>query len=70
MNIIKRALKLLRRRKRVKGTAALNVKPGMTAAQKLVMNQWGVSWTNPKPARAGTIRRMKREAARRKQVWG
>ena len=64
MSLISRIAKKLRRRKHDKGIAKRQVSPTMTEAERLIMSNWGLSFKNPEPARAGTLRRMKREKAK------
>jgi hypothetical protein len=64
MSLISRIAKKLRRRKRDKGIAKRQVSPTMTEAERLIMANWGLSFKNPEPERAGTLRRMKREKAK------
>lgn len=61
MSLISRIAKKLRRRKRDKGLRKREVSATMTEAERLIMSNWGLSFKNPEPARAGTLRRMKRE---------
>lgn len=61
MSLISRILKKLRRRKRDKGIAKRQVAASMTEAERLIMSNWGLSFKNPEPERAGSFRRMKRE---------
>lgn len=61
MSLFSRIAKKLRRRKRKKSTRFMNVAATMTAAEKLIQSNWGLSFKNIQAARAGTSRRMKRE---------
>lgn len=61
MGLINRIAKKLRRRKRDKGLAKRQVSPTMTEAERLIMSNWGLSFKNPEPERAGLMRQMKRE---------
>lgn len=61
MNII---AKKLRRRRRKKGTRILDVSPNMTVAERLIMNNWNITFSNPEPERAGVLRQMKRDKAK------
>lgn len=66
MSLISRIAKKLRRRKRDKGIAKRQVAATMTEAERLIMSNWGLSFTNPEPARAGEKRADKRLAAKLK----
>lgn len=60
MSLISRIAKKLRRRKRDKGIAKRQVAATMTEAERLIMSNWGLSFKNPEPERAGEKRAHKR----------
>ncbi len=60
---IKRIAKKIARRFRTKGTSqAYRYMSNSTVAQRLILNNWNITFSNPPAARAGTNRRIIREA--------
>lgn len=61
MSLISRIRKKLRRRKRDTGLNKREISSTMTEAERLIMSNWGLSFKNPEPELAGTLRQMERE---------
>jgi len=66
MSLMSRIAKKIRRRFRKKGTHAENPSATMTTAEKLIMNNWGITFSNKEPERAGLYRAIDRQTAKRK----
>jgi len=66
MSLVSRIAKKIRRRLRKKGSRADNPSSTMTTAEKLIMNNWNISFKFPEPARSGLYRAIDRDTAKKK----
>jgi len=67
LHLLKRIAKKIRRRNRVKATSKNNKFSIDNAAKRLIFSNYGLTFSNPAPARAGVQRAEARLAQHRKQ---
>jgi len=66
MSLMSRIAKKIRRRLRKKGSRYDNLSHTMTTAERLIMNNWNISFKFPEPARSGLYRAIDRDTAKKK----